>query len=191
MVDDRGLFPCIVIEYPTRHDRPVDPIEILSTLSKPPSNDLFSHRVPALTDPFGDPRNREFRSRQRQEMKTHVIPRLIQLMKPRLASLRRRLDTPNPGACCPSRSGSCCTRMFCVGARDQIRIHRKHCFRYPFEVCDLSYSRPSGRSRPSVGLAGSACSPSRRQVIREISQMLGFVGVLLILGPVSLGNGVR
>ena len=77
------------------------------------------------------------------------------------------------------------------GARDQIRIHRKHCFRYPFEGYALSYSRPNGRSRPSVGLAGSACSPSRWQVIREISQMLGFVGVLLILGPVSLGNGVR
>ena len=32
------------------------------------------------------------------------------------------------------------------GARDQIRIHRKHCFRYPFEVCDLSYSSLADRS---------------------------------------------
>ena len=50
-----------------------------------------------------------------------------------------------------------------IGARDQIRIHRKHCFRYSFEGYALSYSWPNIRSRPAVGLAGSACSPSRWQ----------------------------
>jgi hypothetical protein len=44
-----------------------------------------------------------------------------------------------------------------IGARDQIRTG------ISFEGYALSYSRPNTRSRPAVGLAGSACSPSRWQ----------------------------
>ena len=44
----------------------------------------------------------------------------------------------------PAASGR--RRSSSSGARDQIRIHRKHCFRYPFEVCDLSYSSLADRS---------------------------------------------
>jgi hypothetical protein len=33
-----------------------------------------------------------------------------------------------------------------IGARDQIRIHRKHCFRYSFEGYALSYSPLANRS---------------------------------------------
>ena len=38
------------------------------------------------------------------------------------------------------------TTFFFDGARDQIRIHRKHCFRYLFEGYALSYSPLANRS---------------------------------------------
>ena len=83
----------------------------------------------------------------------------------------------------PAASGR--RRSSSSGARDQIRIHRKHCFRYPFEVCDLSYSslanrsysQPTGYSPPSVGKRNrtrgrsmsyaSATGEERRQAARR------------------------